>query len=131
MAHYAILDENNIVTQVIVGKDENEPLPDGYTSWEQYYGGKRTSYNAIGGKRKNPETNEITDEPGFRKNYAAIGFKYDEEWDAFSPPRPFPSWKFNYETFLWEPPIPKPDVKPGFIWKWGEINQEWVAVPLT
>ncbi len=70
MAHYAYLDENNIVTQVIVGRDEND-LIDGVTSWEEYYGAIRTSYNG-----------------NIRYNYAAIGFTYDPIDDAFIAPTP-------------------------------------------
>jgi hypothetical protein len=121
MAHYAILDENNIVTQVIVGKDENEILPNGYDSWEQYYGGLRTSYNTKG--------NVHTDGGiPFRGNYAGIGYKYIPELDVFISPKTFPSWKLNYETFLWESSIPKPEEVNGSTWKWIEINQEWVSV---
>ena len=70
MAHYAYLDENNIVTQVIVGRDEDD-LIEGVTSWEEYYGAIRTSYN---GK--------------IRFNFAGIGFTYDPIDDAFIAPRP-------------------------------------------
>lgn len=125
MAHYAILDENNIVTQVIVGKDESEPLPDGYSSWEEYYGGKRTSFNTFGGVHKLGGT-------PFRRNYAGIGYKYDTYYDAFMPPQPFPSWKLNFETFLWEPPYPKPPENPEeFTWLWFEHAQQWVKIELN
>jgi hypothetical protein len=70
MAHYAYLDENNIVTQVIVGRDEDD-LIEGVTSWEEYYGAVRTSYN---GK--------------IRYNYAGIGYTYDPVDDAFIAPAP-------------------------------------------
>jgi hypothetical protein len=70
MAHYAYLDENNIVTAVIVGRDEND-LIDGVTSWEEYYGAVRTSYN---GK--------------IRYNFAGIGYTYDPIDDAFIAPMP-------------------------------------------
>jgi hypothetical protein len=70
MAHYAYLDENNIVTQVIVGRDEDD-LIEGVTSWEEYYGAVRTSYN---GK--------------IRYNYAGIGYTYDPIDDAFIAPAP-------------------------------------------
>ena len=73
MAHYAYLDENNIVIDVIVGRDEDD-LIDGVTSWEEYYGAIRTSYNAA--------TN------GFRYNYAGIGYTYDPIDDAFIAPMP-------------------------------------------
>jgi hypothetical protein len=125
MAHYAFLDENNIVTEVIVGKDEYEDGVD----WEKHYGEfagqkcKRTSYNTLAGVH-------ITNGVPFRKNYAGIGYYYDEEWDAFIPPKQYPSWKLNYQTFNWEPPISMPNEEEGYVWKWGEINQEWVKVPL-
>lgn len=127
MAHYAFLDENNIVTEVITGIDETE-LIEGLDP-ETWYGNfrnqtcKRTSYNTIGG------VNLVSGLP-FRKNFAAIGYTYDKDWDAFRPPQPFPSWKLDYETFQWEPPIPMPPLVEGFRWRWGEINQEWVKVSL-
>lgn len=122
MAHYAILDENNIVKQVFVGKDEDEIVldPNGVPyNWEHYYGAKRTSYWTFGGVHQNGGT-------PFRKNYAGIGFKYDEIKDAFIPPQPFPSWKLNEETCLWEPPITKPIQQDGDIWTWVEEIQNWI-----
>jgi hypothetical protein len=122
MAHYAILDYKNIVIQVIVGKDENELDNDGnIVDWEKYYGGLRTSYNTYGNKHNNNGT-------PFRGNYAGPNFYYDNQFDAFIPPEPFPSWKINYETFLWEPPIPILSEEDGFIYKWSEQNQEWIKV---
>lgn len=90
MAHWAELDSNNIVLRVLVG-DNNSP-DEGYQWLIDNLGGTwvKTSYNAIGGKRRNPETEEITEEIGFRKNYAGIGFTYDEIRDAFIPPKPEP-----------------------------------------
>lgn len=122
MAHYAVLNENNIVTQVFVGKDENETLPENYISWEQYYGAKRTSFNTYGNVH-------ATGGKPFRKNYAGIGYKYNEELDAFIAPKPYSNWKLNYETFLWEPPIPMPEEISGFDWIWSEDNQEWIKYP--
>lgn len=127
MAHYALLDENNVVTQVIVGIDENE-LIEGLDP-ETWYGNfhnqvcKRTSYNTAAGQHTEGKT-------PYRKNFASVGYTYDEVWDAFSPPRPFPSWKLDYETFQWYAPIPVPEKVEGFFWRWSEINQEWVKVPL-
>jgi hypothetical protein len=90
MAHYAFLDENNIVTEVIVGRHEDE-IVDGISDWEKYYGEfrsqvcKRTSYNG-----------------NIRKHYAGIGFTYDEERDAFIPPKPEEgNWELDEETCLW------------------------------
>ena len=116
MAHYAFLDESNIVTEVIVGKDENEII-DGLTP-EEWYGNYRqqkcvrTSYNAF----KN----------GFRKNYAGIGYTYDEQRDAFIAPKPFQSWILNEETCRWEAPVPIPNYdKP---WSWDEETKSWIEI---
>ena len=102
MAHYAYLDENNIVTMVIVGKDENE-FPG---NWEKYYGAKRTSYNTFGGVYYEPNTNTPASDQSksFRKNYAGIGFLYDATRDAFIPPKPFDFWVFNEQTCMWDDP---------------------------
>jgi hypothetical protein len=116
MAHYAILNENNIVINVIVGKDETD-FVEGISNWETYYGGKRTSYNTRGGVHLNGEA-------PFRKNYAGIGFSYDVQRDAFIPPQPYASWLLNEETCLWEPPIPLPDQRIRF-WSWNEDKQNW------
>jgi hypothetical protein len=117
MAHYAYLDENNIVTQIIVGKDENE---DG-VNWEEYYGAVRTSYNTHGGQHPNGTP--------FRMNYAGIGYFYDPDFGtegAFIPPQPYPSWTLNSETALWDAPIPMPEE--GF-WRWDEDTLSWIEVP--
>jgi hypothetical protein len=114
MAHYAFLDENNIVTEVIVGRDEWEAV-DGISEWEAYYGNirgqvcKRTSYNG-----------------NIRKNYAGVGFRYDEALDAFIPPQPFASWILTEETAQWEAPIPYPE--DGLIYSWNEDELDWEAV---
>lgn len=106
MAHYAFLDSNNIVTEVITGRNEDEVV-DGVSDWEAYYGelrGQRcvrTSYNMSGG------VHQLSGAP-LRKNYAGVGFVYDEARDAFIPPQPEPTeevseWVLNEETCLWEP----------------------------
>jgi hypothetical protein len=110
MAHYAFLDENNIVTEVITGKDESE-LIDGLSP-EEWYGNyrgqlcKRTSYN-----------NNI------RKQYAGIGFTYNESADVFVAPQPFPSWLLD-ENYDWQAPIAYP--ADGKSYSWDESNQAWV-----
>jgi hypothetical protein len=115
MAHYALLNENNIVTQVIVGRNEND-LIDGVSDWETYYGEfhgqvcKRTSYNA-----------------NIRKNYAGIGFTYDEDRDAFIPPQPFPSWLLDEDTCQWQAPVPYPE-DDTVIYQWNEELGDWEAV---
>ena len=123
MAHYAFLDENNIVTEVIVGKDEGEDGID----WEQYYGDfrgqvcKRTSYNTIAGVHRNGGT-------PFRKNYAGIGFKYHADIDAFTAPQPFTSWTLDANA-QWQAPVAMPTN--GTIenpYTWNEETQTWVQV---
>lgn len=116
MAHYAYIDEDNIVTQVIVGKDEN----DGDINWEEYYGALRTSYNTKGGVHINGG------EP-FRYNFAGIGYSYDPDFGpdgAFIPPKPFESWTLNQDTALWDAPIPYPS--DGNIYYWDEETQSWI-----
>jgi len=110
MAHYAFLDSNNIVTEVIFGKDQGSDN----TDWEQWYGEfrgqvcKQTNYNG-----------------GFRKNYAGIGYTYDAARDAFIPPKPFLSWVLNEDTCLWNPPIQMPI--DGQFYAWDEPTTSWVA----
>ena len=126
MAHYAFLDENNVVVEVIVGKDEDD-LDVGVTSWEEYYGNlrgktcKRTSYNTRGGEH-------IGGGVPFRKNYAGIGYTYDDGRDAFIPLKPFNSWILNEITCLWEPPIPRPEDTETNVWMWNEEAQEWDSI---
>lgn len=123
MAHYAFLDENNIVTHVIVGKNEGEDGKSG-EDWEAHYGAfhgqvcKQTSYNT--NANKHPSGNP------FRKNYAGIGFTYDADLDAFIPPKPHASWLLNTETGLWEPPIPTPTDDKMYIW--DEATTNWIEV---
>lgn len=114
MAHYAFLDENNIVTEVIVGVDENELLEgkDPETWYGEFRGQvcKRTSYN---GK--------------IRKNYAGIGFTYHEGLDAFIAPQPFLSWTLDEETCQWVAPVPYPSEG---VHVWKEELQAWEPVVL-
>lgn len=125
MAHYAFLDENNIVTEVIVGKDEGEDGVD----WEAHYGDfrgqvcKRTSYNTVGGVHSGGGT-------PFRKNYAGIGYTFNADIDAFVPPKPYASWTLNNDTAQWEPPVAMPD--DGGLYAWNEDEQSWDSMaPLS
>ena len=110
MAHYAFLDKNNIVTEVIVGIDETE-LIEGKEP-EAWYGEfrnqvcKRTSYNSK-----------------IRKNYAGIGFTYDEALDAFIEPKPFASWILDQETCQWVSPVLYPN--DGLTYFWNENEGLW------
>jgi len=123
MAHYALLDLDNVVTNVIVGKDEGTDS----INWETHYGliagqnCRRTSYNTWKGKHSNGGI-------PFRKNFAGVGFTYDYKRDAFIPPKPFPSWQLNEETCHWEPPVPMPDDK-RFPWSWDEPTLTWIVNP--
>ncbi len=132
MAHYAFLDENNIVVSVIAGKDETELL-DGLDpeTWYENFKGKtclRTSYNTYGGVHYNPETNEPSENQSkaFRKNYAGIGYSYDEQRDAFIPPKLYNKWVLNEDTCLWESPIPYPDDNKFYVW--NDNKGEWEEV---
>ena len=115
MAHYAFLDKNNVVTEVIVGRDETEVV-DGISDWEAYYGSKRgqrcvrTSYNH-----------------NIRKQYAGIGFFYDEDADVFVAPQPFPSWSLD-ENHDWQPPVPMPEGDEDTSYYWSEDDMAWLAV---
>ena len=111
MAHYAFLDNNNVVTEVITGIDETE-LIEGLDT-ETWYGNfrgqvcKRTSYN-----------NNI------RKQYAGIGYTYDANNDVFISPQPYPSWLLD-SNFDWQPPTPMPTEG---IWIWDEDNLSWTEL---
>lgn len=124
MAHYAFLDENNYVIEVIPGRDENDVV-DGISDWEEYYGNirglrcKRTSYNSYGG------FNGRTLGDGFRKNFAGIGFMYSDEHDAFIPPQPYPSWVLDQDGFLWVAPTEMP--QDGKHYDWDEQSLSWIT----
>lgn len=121
MAHFAKLDENNIVLEVnvvhnneLIDENGNESeqkginflisWSGGYTNWKQ------TSYNN-----------------NFRKNYAGIGYTYDYTRDAFIPPKPYASWLLNETTCLWEPPIPMP-IDDNIYYYWDEETLSWKEV---
>ena len=124
MAHYAFLDENNIVTEVIVGKNEGEDGID----WQSQYSAirgqvcKRTSYNTHGGVHSGGGT-------PFRKNYAGIGYTFDAARDAFIPPRPYASWVLDEQTCLWNAPVEMPEDAgtgdPPKRYQWDEVTTSW------
>jgi len=131
MAHYAFLNEDNIVTEVIVGKneDDNTDLPEGFANWEAWYADfrgqtcKRTSYNTIG----NTHTGEGTP---FRGNYAGIGYTYDADNDVFITPTPYASWVMDEDTWTWKAPVDKPDltddeIAAGSYYQWNEDTTSW------
>ena len=124
MAHYAFLDENNIVTEVIVGKNEGEDGID----WQSQYSAirgqvcKRTSYNTHGGVHSSGDT-------PYRKNYAGLGYMYDAIRDAFIPPRPYASWVLDEQTCLWNAPVAMPEDAgtgdPPKRYQWDEVTTSW------
>ena len=89
---------------------------------------KQTSYNTIGGIHYNPITNKPSEDQtkAFRKNYAGIGYYYDEQRDAFIPPKPYNSWVLNEDTCLWESPIPYPNDEN--MYEWNEETLSWDLV---
>jgi hypothetical protein len=107
MAHYAKIDNNNIVQEVLVFGDDIEPgipsapLPEGWR-WIQ------TSYNA-----------------NIRNKFAGKGDTYNEEYDVFLTPKPAPSWTLNTENFGWEPPVPMPEDWDDVYYRWNEETQSW------
>lgn len=127
MAHYAFLDSSNYVTHVIVGRDEDDTdaLPDGFDSWEAYYGDRagqtclRTSYNSRGNEHSSGGV-------AFRTNFAGVGYFYDSDRDAFIPPQPYRQWTLDDSTLLWVPPVPCPD--DGNLYYWDEYDGVWVLV---
>lgn len=120
MAHFAQIDENNIVTQVVVvnnleliDEDGNESEAKGIAFCKTIFDGEfvQTSYNK-----------------SYRKNYAGVGFSYDPVRDAFIAPKPFESWTLNEDTCEWDPPVPKPEPTIDYYHEWDEDNQVWNAV---
>ena len=115
MSHFAQIDENNVVTRVLVA-DQNfidSGVVGDPSKWLQ------TSYNTYGGEHKLGGT-------PFRKNYAGIGYTYDAALDAFIPPKPFTKWILNEETCLWEPPISAPNDDKNYVWSDDQDN--WIEV---
>lgn len=117
MAHFAELDQNNVVVRVIAVSN-NELLDDlgnekehiGISFCQSLFDGtwKQTSYHS-----------------SFRKNFAAVGYRYDQENDAFIPPQPYNSWVLNSATCRWEAPVPYPSDGEDYVW--DEVSQSWVA----
>jgi hypothetical protein len=123
MAHYAYINDDNLVVEVITGINENEIVND-ITDWEAFYTTQReglravrTSYNTVAGEH-------LAGGTPFRGNYAGIGFTYDEQLDAFIPPKPFDSWTLDINTFSWVAPVPYPE--DGELYAWDEDTGAWV-----
>ena len=127
MAHYALLDVNNVVTQVITGKDEDEQKDGVDVNWENEYKDihsaadrKRTSFNT------DANTHRLDGTP-FRGNYAAIGYTYDVDNDIFIGPKPHADWVLDTNTSSWVAPVDMPD--DGKEYDWDETTSSWVDYP--
>jgi hypothetical protein len=121
MAHFAKLDENNIVVLVVKGRQEDDGKENEISerTGDTY---KQTSYNTHGGQHTLGGT-------PLRKNYAGVGYTYDASKDAFIPPKPYNSWVLNETTCIWEAPVAKPsDMDVSKIYKWDEDNTQWVEI---
>ena len=118
MAHFAKLDENNVVIFVTVGRQEDDGKEAELSArtGDVY---KQTSYNTHGG------VHALGGTP-LRKNYAGIGYTYDAGRDAFIPPQPYASWVLNEGTCLWDAPVAYPD--DGKRYSWDEATTSWVEV---
>ena len=124
MSHFAKLDENNVVVFVTVGRQEDDGLEEELIArtGDVY---KQTSYNTSGGVHYTDGEPSEDQSKALRKNYAGIGYTYDEERDAFIPPKPFESWVLNEDTCLWDAPVPKPE---DGMYTWDEETGAWVEV---
>jgi hypothetical protein len=112
MAHFAEIDENNIVTQIIVVSNDLEHRGQEFLAQDLGLGGTwiQTSYNG-----------------NIRKNYAGIGYTYNQARDAFIAPKPFNSWVLNETTCRWQAPTPMPTDDKNYTW--DEETTSWVEVP--
>jgi hypothetical protein len=122
MSHYAKV-ENGLVAQVIVA--EQDVIDTGIFG----HGWVQTSYNTRGGVHYNPQTGQPSDDQSkaLRKNYAGVGYSYDETRDAFIPPQQFPSWLLDEQTCLWNAPVAYPT--DGNMYSWNEQTQSWDLIP--
>ena len=128
MAHWAEIDENNIVVRVVVTSND---LPnEGYDWLANTLGGTwlKTSYNTVDGVYMTPNSEpRMPDEDqskAFRGNYAGKDFTYNADLDAFIPPQPFPSWILNESTFNWD----APSEKPADNYIWDEDSLSWIEL---
>jgi len=127
MAHYAVLDSDNTVTMVFVGRDD---VVEGIDDWEDYYAPegftvKQTSYNTYGGVHYTDGEPSEDQSQALRFNYAGINFTYDADRDRFIPPQPYASWVLDEGTCLWVAPIAYPAKG---VHTWDEQAGDWVEV---
>jgi hypothetical protein len=118
MAHFAELDTNNVVLRVVVVSNKDTSDANGV---EKEYIGAAFCERIFGGNWKQTSYNK-----NFRKNYAGIGYTYDQTIDAFISPKPYPSWLLDTNTAQWQAPAPMPT--DGKMYSWDEPSQTWVEV---
>lgn len=144
MAHFARLDNNNVVTDIlVVDNDRLFDIKNPTSGKESEIQGILYLQRVL--KDKNSKWKQCSYSGSFRKNYPGVGFIYDEGKDAFIPPQPYPSWTLNEETCRWEPPTPRPSEEllesgkaPYHEWdeetlswrkvEWSESDNKWVYV---
>lgn len=122
MAHFALLDSNNIVTFVTVGRDEDNEVDISTRTGQTY---KKTSYNTRGGIHYGQD-GQPDNGVAFRANYAGLGYTYDPTNDVFYAPKPYASWTIGAPTWVWQAPVPYPTN--GKTYTWDETNQTWNVV---
>jgi len=125
MSHFAKLDENNLVTFVTVGRQEDDGLEEELTArtGDVY---RQTSYNTRGGVHYTDGEPSADQSKALRYNYAGIGYSYDADRDAFIPPQPHASWVLDEATSLWVAPIDYP--ADGGQYVWDEAGTDWIEV---
>ena len=149
MAYYAFINEENIVVEVITGKNEDEATPEGFSNWEEYYETKRegltckrTSFNTYDNVYIDPLTMETGDDQSkaFRGNFAGIGYIWDEVNQIFFQPKPFASWVKNITKARWESPIgnepeltaeQNADADNKYYYDWNESGQSWDLITVN
>ena len=134
MAHYAFINDENIVVQVIVGNNEDTTPPEGFDTWEAYYESLewhtgtclRTSYNTY-------QNSHILGGTPFRGNYASVDMIYDATNDVFYEQQPYASWTLDSSTWTWQPPVPYPtltqeqlDADDVTSYYWDEETTNWI-----
>jgi hypothetical protein len=124
MAHFAKINQENIVVKVIVAEPEffDTFVDDSPGKWLQ------TSYNTFGGIHYDQETNKPSEDQSqaLRYNYAGLGFNYNPTDDAFYAPQPYDNWTLNTDTYLWEAPTSYPD--DGNFYSWNEETEQWDVI---
>ena len=125
MSHFAKLDENNLVTFVTVGRQEDDGLEEELIArtGDVY---RQTSYNTYGGVHYTDGVPSADQSKALRFNYAGIGYSYDPEREGFIPPKPYDSWELDEATCLWQAPIEYP--ADGGAYTWDEESGDWIEV---